>query len=743
LKIANNSKISDFSYVISPLLVVLIYCCSVVYQTWLSEDGFIFIKYIDNFVNLRGLVFNVGERVEGFTSPLWIFFLSLIFKLAPLNINSVVILSSYILSLLSVLIMLKNLKFSISYIPLGFYILFTNGAIIDFSTSGFETPLSIFLAIVLCILIKEYEVEQKPFSIGMIISLLVLNRPETTIILIYFISYFLFLLLTVPKNKTLENLSAFGFFLLPTIILLIPYEAFRIAYYSSVFPNTFYEKKAAYIYLSQGWLYILDFLRSYWISFFLIVLVLFRHVRYKFFLLSRKEIHILAVIFLLSAYVIFQGGDYMHGRSLILPFIFLCFLIREIKISIFKNHKLYSFICHFILIIALCSQTSITKSRSQEINNINDERYHIFGKSSFSKFKNLFLGEIPNSYGWRDRGYYYKELAEMTNNKLRIVFPNIGYFSYAAGEDILVLGPLIDFYRSKVPIPYRGKIGHEGDWIFQEYLISRKPHFAFVPFKEWRDAASFKVGQFKYSYIIKDYTYYSLIPITLLVDALFLDKFSSLVNVDVKREIDKRIINFLIHFNNEEYSSLPIYYHNFFGFLEFVWFPYVDASGRKLFLNKKRILSKFIISKQEYFELCHSDLSTYFNKHISGPFNYNNLGYDEIIFSLQTISRDVLSKQLVDKNIGCSEPTFGFMLSVDFRSSAQKEKSFNIQQYNSVKYLPIKILAPTKGREIRILIGGKDFKLKARGVNENGPDVILAIENLSDEGISSVKLELN
>ncbi len=39
---------------------------------WLLDDAFVFFRYVDNLLFLeRGLVFNEGEYVEGFSSPLW------------------------------------------------------------------------------------------------------------------------------------------------------------------------------------------------------------------------------------------------------------------------------------------------------------------------------------------------------------------------------------------------------------------------------------------------------------------------------------------------------------------------------------------------------------------------------------------------------------------------------------------------------------------------------------------------
>jgi len=42
----------------------------------LIDDAFIFFRYADNLLAGLGPVFNAGERVEGFTSPLWLLLLA-------------------------------------------------------------------------------------------------------------------------------------------------------------------------------------------------------------------------------------------------------------------------------------------------------------------------------------------------------------------------------------------------------------------------------------------------------------------------------------------------------------------------------------------------------------------------------------------------------------------------------------------------------------------------------------------
>src|ERR1041385_1335683 len=43
---------------------------------WISDDAFITMRYVKNFLDGNGLVYNIGERVEGYTHFLWLMLLS-------------------------------------------------------------------------------------------------------------------------------------------------------------------------------------------------------------------------------------------------------------------------------------------------------------------------------------------------------------------------------------------------------------------------------------------------------------------------------------------------------------------------------------------------------------------------------------------------------------------------------------------------------------------------------------------
>jgi len=62
------------------LVSVIAIVVSIIYSyklKWLGDDIFIGFRYVQNFVAGNGLVYNIGERVEGYTHFLWTILISL------------------------------------------------------------------------------------------------------------------------------------------------------------------------------------------------------------------------------------------------------------------------------------------------------------------------------------------------------------------------------------------------------------------------------------------------------------------------------------------------------------------------------------------------------------------------------------------------------------------------------------------------------------------------------------------
>ena len=63
-----------------PVVIVLVGAWS---YRWVDEDAFINLRIIDNLLAGHGLVFNLGERVEVNSDPLWLFTLTAFHEILP------------------------------------------------------------------------------------------------------------------------------------------------------------------------------------------------------------------------------------------------------------------------------------------------------------------------------------------------------------------------------------------------------------------------------------------------------------------------------------------------------------------------------------------------------------------------------------------------------------------------------------------------------------------------------------
>ena len=62
---------------VAPLIVV--FFVIVLRDAWIGDDAFITLRTVKNFVEGRGIVWNAVERVQTYTHPLWMFFLSIFY----------------------------------------------------------------------------------------------------------------------------------------------------------------------------------------------------------------------------------------------------------------------------------------------------------------------------------------------------------------------------------------------------------------------------------------------------------------------------------------------------------------------------------------------------------------------------------------------------------------------------------------------------------------------------------------
>jgi arabinofuranosyltransferase len=317
---------------ILPLL--LVYCGLIVYTAWVSDDGYITFRSIENWIHGYGLVFNIGERVQTFTHPLWLLLQSLIYLLtrlfeAPYGLNNLFygnIVISLGLSILTISLYTFKIARSSQTAVVGILILTLSKAFVDYSTSGLENPLSHFLALFFfgLFLFREKDDQRYVTALAFLAGLGALNRLDA--ILIYLPALFLIIWQSSNKLKTVL-LIFLGF--LP----LAFWELFSLFYYGSLFPNTAIAKLSTGIpkiaLLKQGAHYFLNSLRLDTITLFVIAC----SVAFSVFSRDLRRISVAVGIGLYLCYILYIGGDFMSGRYFSLPLIVAVILLSRVELK--------------------------------------------------------------------------------------------------------------------------------------------------------------------------------------------------------------------------------------------------------------------------------------------------------------------------------------------------------------------------------------------------------------------------
>jgi hypothetical protein len=277
---------------------------------YLGDDAMISMRYAHNLADGIGLVWNPGERVEGYTNFLWTMYMAFIHVL-PISLSKT-----------SLAVLLTNIALAVATIPLiikmvqilggdtlssaaalaGFAL---NQHIVHWMTSGNETTLfTFFLLLAMYRVIQDSQLGQPRLSSYLFIAVLPLIRADAIVlsVLLYAVS------LRLNDNRKLAvTYSAIS------LLLPISHEIFRIYYYGDILPNTAYLKVMEWDgRVSAGWEYVLDFWDQYNV---LIMLTIAGSI------LSRQSKRgvLLGALFLHAIYVAYVGGDAFYGFRFFIP----------------------------------------------------------------------------------------------------------------------------------------------------------------------------------------------------------------------------------------------------------------------------------------------------------------------------------------------------------------------------------------------------------------------------------------
>ncbi|MDM8560859.1 hypothetical protein [Candidatus Parabeggiatoa sp. HSG14] len=399
---------------------------------WLCDDAYITFRTIDNFINGYGLRWNVAERVQTYTNPLWMFLLSgFYFVTQEMYFTSIAV--SIVLSLMSVYLLVFQIAKSRFSALLALIILIFSNAFIDYSTSGLENPLTyFFIALFFMVYLKaESGTKKTIFLLALIASLAMFNRMDTILLFIPT----LFLVLWQNRAWKTVGLMFVGF--LPFFV----WELFSLIYYGFLFPNTAYAKLntglPSYELMQQGINYLKNSLSKDPIT--------LSTIGFAFllpFLTKQWRLLPLVLGILLSViYTVRVGGDFMSGRFLTASLFVAVITLSQYPLSWHQirrfNVPILAII--FLLFIVLLPNPPILSGveydRTDFSEGIADERGVYYPHTGLLRVINSAT-KMPN-HGWAIEG---KSIWKGKNAV--IVRAGVGFLGFYAGAGLHIISPL-------------------------------------------------------------------------------------------------------------------------------------------------------------------------------------------------------------------------------------------------------------------------------------------------------------
>jgi len=470
-----------FGLILLGILAIILYYYSKTFD-FIQDDSFITYRYVKNFTEGNGLVFNIGERVEGYTCFLWVVVLAGVKSLGFNFISAsqvLGIISSMITLLFTYLISSKifpknngaafNLVFSLAAVTL----LASNGSFAYWAVSGMETGLFgclITLGVYLYLLELKDGSDSIPLS-SLAFLFAALTRPEGNLIFaVTVVHKILYTLkykkqdITAHTNKltSRNNLIWLGIYVIPALIFMV----WRYSYYGYLLPNTFYAKTGSSLeYYSAGLDYTWTFLKSY--GFYgLFVLI-------AFYTLTSKErfysyLYLVMIFAVFTLYVIFVGGDVLRPNRFFVPIMPVFFILVQEGLAMLTG--------------------LFDKKREMALGAIIGIAFTAgFSYYTYSKEAEVIKGYADLEKGLVEKmkitGTWLKTKQQQAGKPLTVAATTIGAISYYSEVILVDMLGLTDKEVAHNPKPIPEISSKDVGWRERnynvEYIMSRKPDYIY------------------------------------------------------------------------------------------------------------------------------------------------------------------------------------------------------------------------------------------------------------------------
>ncbi len=412
---------------------------------FVQDDAFISYRYVANFLNGHGLVYNIGERIEGFTNFGWVIYMILwgalgagymmVSKITGYLLGIGVIMMTFLIA--RHIFSDKNKWFAL--IPT--YLVGFNMSLAYWAPAGLETAAFTFFAS-----LALYFFLRRSWFLIYSLALAVWLRPEGALLA----GLFVVIELITERRTPWFSLRC----LLVALILSLPMAVFKVVYYGSIFPNPFFAKTGLHWdQIANGLEYTWRFLSEYGFYGigFVVPLVFYRR-------LSKAEWTVWLFATLYTFYVLMVGGDVLKVHRFFLPVFGAAAILAAMSLRLIFSGLVHK---NRLLVIFMVSLPLLGLTYVLPRNHV--ETYNYVERLFIKKMQHLAVA---------------LEKADSTN--FSAALPTIGVFGYELlGHDIIDMVGLTDSTiarHSEKPIE-----GMQTTWKEQKhnsaYLLGRSPDY--------------------------------------------------------------------------------------------------------------------------------------------------------------------------------------------------------------------------------------------------------------------------
>ncbi len=288
-------------------------------ERWVQDDAYISFRYARNLIEGHGLVFNEGHPVEGYTNFLWTMGAAAAIASGasdPIGTMHAVGVVCWVLTMLVLLVLAgalasrdRQLAAPLLLVPLTVH--YSYGL---WFVSGMETPLVSLLTVMLVALVALYDRRRAwvPTAASIVGVLLVMTRPDGVVVVVAVALVGLAVHWRALREGCRWRELVIGP-VIPWLVVYLPYTIWRVVFYGSLLPNTYYAKVAYLPHYERGWGYLSAYLGLYELWPFLLLplvgAVVARGPTTRRFLWCS-----IAASVAVSLYVVRLGGDFMEWR---------------------------------------------------------------------------------------------------------------------------------------------------------------------------------------------------------------------------------------------------------------------------------------------------------------------------------------------------------------------------------------------------------------------------------------------